>query len=126
MSYFKTTDNCNIYYEFHKLQIDAPVIVFLNGTILTTKSWWMQARYLKYKFNILLYDARGQGQSDLGQSNLSLSIHINDLIQLLDYLCVNRIHLVGLSHGARVACSFGTLAPGRINRMVLCGYADWL
>jgi len=55
------------------------------------------------KFNILLYDARGQGQSELGQSKLILGIHLDDLIQLLDFLRVNRTHLVGMSHGALVA-----------------------
>ena len=121
MPFFKSADNCQIYYECHAFKNDGPVVVFLNGTIQTTRSWWMQARHFQNKFRILLYDARGQGQSDLGQANLSLNVHVNDLIQLLDYLCVNRTHLVGLSHGARVACRFGAIAPERTDRMVLCG-----
>ena len=44
------------------------------------------------KFRILLYDARGQGQSDLGQANLPLEGHVDALIELLGHLGVNRAH----------------------------------
>jgi 3-oxoadipate enol-lactonase len=76
---------------------------------------------LKNKFRILLYDARGQGQSDLGQASLTLDGHIDDLIRLLDHLDVNRAHLVGLSHGARLACRFGAAIPQRTGKIILCG-----
>jgi pimeloyl-ACP methyl ester carboxylesterase len=97
------------------------VVVFLNGTTQTNRTWWLQVRRLENRFRILLYDARGQGQSDLRQSNLTLDGHVEDLHELLDYLGVNRAHLVDLSHGARVACRFGAVIPERTDRMVLCG-----
>ena len=97
------------------------MVVFFNGTTQTNRTWWLQVRHLENRFRILLYDARGQGQSDLRQSNLTLDGHVEDLHELLDYLGVNRAHLVGLSHGARVACRFGAVIPERTDRMVLCG-----
>ena len=121
MSIFNSKDNCRLYYECHNFKNNGPVVVFFNGTTQTTRSWWMQTQYFQKKYKILLYDARGQGQSDLGQASLTLDAHVNDLIQLLDYLGVNRTHLVGLSHGARVACRFGAIAPERVDRIVLCG-----
>lgn len=121
MPFFKSKDSCQIYYECHDFKNERPVVVFLNGTTQTTRTWWLQVRHLQNKFSVLLYDARGQGQSDLGQAKLTLDVHVKDLIQLLDYLCVTRTHLVGLSHGARVACRFGAIAPDRTDRMVLCG-----
>jgi len=121
MPFFKSADNCQLYYECHDFKNERPVVVFLNGTTQTTKTWGLQVRHLKNNFRILLYDARGQGQSELGQTDLALDGHVNDLILLLDYLCVNRTHLVGLSHGARVACRFGAIAAERTDRMVLCG-----
>jgi 3-oxoadipate enol-lactonase len=121
MPFFKSADNCQLYYECHDFKNERPVVVFLNGTTQTTKTWGLQVRHLKNNFRILLYDARGQGQSELGQTDLALDGHVDDLILLLDYLCVNRTHLVGLSHGARVACRFGAIAAERTDRMVLCG-----
>jgi 3-oxoadipate enol-lactonase len=102
------------------------MVVFLNGTTQTTRTWGMQVRHLKNKFRILLYDARGQGQSDLGQANLTIDGHVDDLIELLDHLKVDRAHLVGLSHGARVACRFGAVVPELADRIILCGLGRYL
>jgi len=121
MPFFKSKNSCQIYYECHDFKNDLPVVVFLNGTTQTTRTWWLQVRHLQNKFRILLYDARGQGQSDLGKANLTLDGHVDDLIELLDHLGVNRAHLIGLSHGARVACRFGAVVPERTDRMILCG-----
>jgi len=124
MSFLRLYDNCRLYYQFIDSDKAKPVVVFLNGTAQTTKSWWLQAKDLQGQFRILLYDARGQGQSDLGKKELTLDGHIYDLVQLLDYLGVNISHLVGLSHGARVACEFGQRYPDRTNRVVLCGLGN--
>jgi 3-oxoadipate enol-lactonase len=121
MPFFKSKDGCPIYYECHDFNNNRPVVVFLNGTTQTTRTWLSQVRHLKNRFRILLYDARGQGQSDLGQADLTLDGHVADLLELLDHLGVNRAHFVGLSHGARVACRFGAVNPERTDRMILCG-----
>jgi 3-oxoadipate enol-lactonase len=57
----------------------------------------------------------------LGPSRLSLDIHITDLLQLLDHLDVESSHMVGISHGARIACKIAALVPGRIIKMVVFG-----
>jgi len=121
MPFLKSKDSCRIYYECHDFSHERPVVVFLNGSTQTTRTWGLQARQLKNKFSILLYDARGQGQSELGPADLTLDGHVNDLTGLLDHLAVNRAHLVGLSHGARVACRLGAVCPERIGKIVLCG-----
>jgi len=121
MPFYKSKDICRIYFEDHDFTDTRPVVVFLNGTTQTTREWGLQVRHLKKQFSFLLYDARGQGQSELGRADLSLPGHVADLLDLLDHLGVDRAHVVGLSHGARVACRFGAVHPGRVGRMVLCG-----
>ena len=71
-------------------------------------------------YGLLFYDARGQGQSDLGTAPLSLELHVSDLNNLLDHLAVDRVHLVGISHGARVALEFALEFPAKVSRLVLC------
>lgn len=121
MSFVKSKDGCRIYYECHDFDKARPLVAFLNGTTQTTRTWRPQVRHLQNSFTILLYDARGQGQSDLGQADLTLDGHVNDLIELLDHLGAGRTHLVGLSHGARVACRFGAKIPQRTGKVILCG-----
>ena len=120
MSYFKAQDDCNIYYEVRNFKASGPVLVFLNGTAQTTLNWKFHSDNLKDRFRVVLYDARAQGQSDLGQVRLSPECHAADLAGLLGHLGVETAHLVGLSHGAYVALTFACRYPRRVSRLVLC------
>ena len=120
MSYFKTNDCCKIYYETHGFDSSKPVVVFLNGTMQTTVNWRPCARVFKDSFRVILYDARAQGQSELGTKKLSLDLHVKDLSELLHHLEIKKTHLAGLSHGAYVALAFASRQPDFIGRLVLC------
>lgn len=124
MPFINLHDGCRLFYQSHDSDIVKPAVVFLNGTTQTTKSWGMQAKGLQDHFRIIRYDARGQGQSDLPANDLTIDDHVDDLVQLLDYLDVSRSHLVGLSHGARVACELGQIYPERTDKMILCGLGN--
>ena len=75
MAYYRTPDGCSLYYETIGFELARPVIVFLNGTLQTTMYWKASAASLKPAFRSLLYDARGQGESELGSQPLSLALH---------------------------------------------------
>jgi len=120
MPYFTTSDECRIYYRIYGLDQAKPIVVFLNGTTQTTLYWGNQVPVFSKGYGLLFYDARGQGQSDLGAAPISLQLHVSDLKNLLDHLAVDRVHLVGLSHGARVALEFALEFPARVNRLALC------
>lgn len=98
----------------------ATPIVFLNGMTQTTLSWKTLARSMQAEFPIITYDARGQGESEVGEKSLELELHADDLAALLDALEVERAHLVGFSHGARVALAFANHHPERLDHLVLC------
>lgn len=120
MPYLKTTDDCRIYYELLGDAPGRPTIVFVNGTLQTTVYWKPAARELGHKYRLLIYDTRGQGESDLGGLPLSLDLHASDLKFLLDETGVHRAAVVGISHGARVALALADLFPDRIAALVLC------
>ncbi|HID29664.1 MAG TPA: alpha/beta fold hydrolase [Desulfobacterales bacterium] len=148
MPYFTTQDGCRIYYETHgfdglsarkschlglvqgktespafqkaEQKSSKPVVVFLNGTMQNTTYWKTAAIVLEDRFPVLLYDARAQGQSDIGEGGLSLEGHAADLARLLEHLEVEKAYLVGLSHGAKVALVCAANSPERIDRLVLC------
>ena len=121
MPYFDTEDGCSLYYETQAFETSRPVVVFLNGTMLTTVYWRTLAARFKDEYRVLMYDARAQGQSDIGEQAVSLDIHARDLAALLAHLEVERAHLVGLSHGAKVALACAAHFHGFVDRLVLCG-----
>ncbi|NNK86634.1 MAG: alpha/beta fold hydrolase [Desulfobacterales bacterium] len=119
-SSFKTNDGCQIYYETHGFDLSKPAIVFLNGTMQTTFNWRPHTRFFKDSYSVILYDARAQGKSELGKKELSLDLHIQDLIALFDHLEIEKAHLAGMSHGAYVALAFASKFPEYVDRLVLC------
>ncbi len=120
MPYFKTIDGCSLYYEVIGEGTGKPVITFVNGTLQTTVYWKLAAKALAGNFRLLVYDTRGQGESDLGHAPLSLTLHAADLKGLLDELGIYQSAVVGISHGARVALALADQNPDVITRMVLC------
>jgi pimeloyl-ACP methyl ester carboxylesterase len=120
MPYFVTQDGCRLYYETQGLGSDKPAVVFINGTMQSTVNWKPHSAALKNQLQVLTYDARGQGQSDLGAQPLFLKGHAADLGALLDHLEIEKAHLVGLSHGAKVGLAYAAHSLERVDSLVLC------
>lgn len=120
MPYFKTDDDCSLYYEILGQGTGKSTITFINGTMQTTVYWKQIGKAFLGRYSLLLYDARGQGESDLGSQPLSLRLHVDDLKALLDHVGIQQTALVGLSHGARIALALADEAPERVFRLVLC------
>ena len=120
MPYFRTEDGCRLYFESIGASPMKPFVIFLNGTLQTTIHWTSQVRHFQRRFNIVLYESRAQGRSDLGNQKLEVDIHAADLSALLEYLKISKASLVGLSHGARVALEAAQRYPHLVTQMVLC------
>ncbi len=120
MPYFKTKDGCSIYYETQGFESSKPVVAFLNGTMQNTVYWKTHSLAFKDRFRVLMYDARAQGKSDLGEEKLSLEGHAKDFSELLKHIGVEKAHLIGLSHGANVALAYAAHSPEGVDRLVLC------
>lgn len=97
-----------------------PPIVFLNGMTQSTSHWKSQAKHFSKTNPVLTYDARGQGESSLGLEPLTLELHARDLLDLLDDLKIEECHLVGFSHGARIALAFSSLYSDKVKSLTLC------
>ncbi len=123
MPHITTADGCNIFYDTQGFEDDAqakPVVVFLNGMTQSTLHWSSHARALRDQYRVLTYDARGQGQSDIGDLDLTIEQHAADLTAILDHLNIDQANLVGFSHGARVALGFANHSAHRLDRLILC------
>ena len=121
MPHFTTEDGCRLFYETHGFDSAKPVAVFLNGTMQSTLYWTVQCAALKERFRTITYDARAQGQSELGKKDLTLKCHTEDLKALLECLNVEKANLIGLSHGAKVALAYAAAETECVAGLVLCG-----
>lgn len=122
MQTYTLTDGTTLQFETYGFeQGSRQTLVLLNGVTQTAMRWQNIARTLSERFQVLTYDARGQGRSEVGTHVFTLDLHADDLAALLDKLEVPAANLVGFSHGARVALGFARRYPARVNKLVLCG-----
>jgi 3-oxoadipate enol-lactonase len=108
-----------LYYELHGPH-DGDVLVLNNGVLMTAaNSWGLQTPSFARRYRVLLYDCRGQGQSDHPEASFSMQQHADDLAALLDGLHVDRAHVAGISYGGEVAQAFALEHPGRVRSLIL-------
>ncbi|MFP4599673.1 MAG: alpha/beta fold hydrolase [Persicimonas sp.] len=121
MPHITTQDGTSLHYETRGFDQEGDTVVFLNGMTQSTAHWNSQAKaFAEAGFRVLTYDARGQGESELGDAELTLELHAEDLANLLDELDADSAHLVGFSHGARVALGVASFFADKLDRLVLC------
>ncbi len=108
----------NLYYELHG-PADADVLVLSNGILMSTASWVYQTPVLSKHYRVLLYDCRGQWQSDHPQGPYSMEQHADDLAALLDGLGISQAHIGGISYGAELSLAFALKYPERARSLIL-------
>jgi pimeloyl-ACP methyl ester carboxylesterase len=100
----------------------APPLIVLGGMTQTLSSWSSQTRGLAVAREVVVYEARGQGQSALSLDDVRPPIHVADFINLLGALEIaGPVDLCGFSFGGRVALAIAAAHPERIRRLVITG-----
>ncbi len=116
---YHSVNGIHLYYEWHG-QHNAPPTVFINGLLADTSGWALQVPDFRPHVRVLLYDCRGQGQSDKPeQEAYSTRQHVDDLAMLLQALNISRAHMVGLSNGGAIALDFAARYPHSVDRLVV-------
>lgn len=96
---------------------EAPWVVFGNSLVTDLSIWDAQVAALNGRFNILRYDQRGHGGSDLSPVAVDLDLLGSDLAALIDHQGISNAVYVGLSMG--VPTSLAAYSPGFFRGLVL-------
>ncbi|MFF1717514.1 alpha/beta fold hydrolase [Streptomyces sp. NPDC058268] len=120
-----TGDGVRIAYRFDGDE-DKPVLLLSNSIGTDLHMWDGQVSALTKHFRLLRYDARGHGASDVPSGPYSLDRLGRDVVELLDALGLQRVHVLGLSLGGIVAQWLGIHVPERVDRLVLSNTAAYL
>ena len=107
--------NQNLYFFNNK---DTTPLVFIHGVGLDHQMWYEQVNYLN-EFSILTYDLLGHGKTPLNKENLNFNDFSNQLLEILNYLKIDKIHLVGFSLGSLIALDFSSRNQDRIEKLIL-------
>lgn len=120
---FSEVNGIQIYYEIHG---KGEPVIFGNGIFSNTKGWIYQIPVFSKEYQIILYDMRGQGQSDKPDEPYSFEIHAEDQKALLDNLGISKVHHVGISYGAELGLVFALKYPDMMNSLVTCSAVSFV
>ena len=117
-------DGCPIHVE---VQGDerAPVLVLSNSLGTTHRMWDDQVKPFTEAFRLVRYDRRGHGQSGCPRGPYTMERLGRDVLAILDALRIERINWCGLSMGGMVGMWLGTMAPERIDKLILSNTAAY-
>jgi pimeloyl-ACP methyl ester carboxylesterase len=93
----------------------APLVLVSGGSGMDLRQWHKVFPLLARSHRVIAYDPRGIGNSDNPTEEYSDS---DDLVQLLDYLQLEKVTLVGLSSSGGFALEFATQFPGRLQNLI--------
>jgi pimeloyl-ACP methyl ester carboxylesterase len=109
----------------HRIDGDGPPLLLLNGGLMSIEAWQPFAAALSSRFRVIRCDFRGQLLTPGPPFAASWEAHVDDVVELLDTLNVERAHVVGVSFGAEVAMLFAALQPSRVSRLTVISATDY-
>lgn len=96
-------------------------VLLLHGLGDEGDTWRHVLPLLATNHRAIAPDLPGFGRSDQGKRKYSIPFFVNTMIELLDYLSITRVVLVGHSTGAVIAHAIALEYPDRVERLVLIG-----
>lgn len=96
-------------------------IVMVHALAGTSESWKHQINvFSDAGYRVIAYDRRGWGKSTPNEkSGTQPGTSTGDLIALIDFLKIEKLHLVGIAGGSFVCIDFASLYPDRLFSLVL-------
>lgn len=123
MPHASCDDAVKLYYE--ESGRGTPVI-FVHEFAGDYRSWEPQLRHFGQRYRAVAYNARGYPPSDVPPSSdfYSQARAAADILAVLDYLGIDKAHIVGLSMGGFATLHFGLCNPTRARSLCVagCGY----
>ncbi|HZF25227.1 MAG TPA: 3-oxoadipate enol-lactonase [Steroidobacteraceae bacterium] len=105
----------------------APALLLINSLGCALEMWDPQLGDFSASFRVIRYDARGHGQSTLGNhSQLQIADLARDAVAVLDAAGVKRAHWCGLSLGGMTSMWAAVHHPQRVATLVLSNTSAFL
>lgn len=98
-----------------------PWLVFMHGATMDHRMFNAQVEALASDYRVLVWDARGHGQSQPIGADFSLQRCTKDMLAILDAQGIDQAVLCGQSLGGYIAQHIYRLAPQRVQALIIIG-----
>ena len=93
-------------------------LIFIHGVGMRGDVWSPQVEYFSNDYQVITYDFLGHGESPLPPEEPVLDDYVEQLNNLLKYLDLSLISLVGHSMGALISVAFALKYPEKVKALV--------
>jgi proline-specific peptidase len=115
---FARIDGIKLCYEILGEESAYPVLL-IHGFGVKKEVWMSQVGDLSKYFKVIRFDNRGAGKSDRPVGKYTMDTFADDTNKLLDYLHIQKTHVMGWSLGGMIAQNFILKYPEKVNKVVL-------
>jgi 3-oxoadipate enol-lactonase len=126
MPTFEASPDLRLHYlvdDFTEPWTEPETILLLHGSAESSLAWYAWVPLLARRFRVVRPDMRGYGASTPMPRDFAwtLDIIIDDYARLMDWLGVQRFHLVGAKIGGVIARAFSARRPERVTTLTVIG-----
>jgi len=115
---FATIHNTRMFYRLEG-NAGRPVLIFAHSLGADHAMWDLQVADLIPHFQILRYDVRGHGASEVTSGEYSIEMLGKDVLEIADSLSISRFAFCGLSLGGAIGQWIAIHAPERLSHLVI-------
>ena len=118
-------DNVRLYYEdddFTDPWAGSETVILHHGNAKNSQLWYAWVPLLAGEFRVIRLDARGFGKSSVPAPGYQWSLEgfATDVRHLMDYLEIDKAHLVGETIGGTIALQCAYQFPERLHTVTMC------
>ncbi len=103
----------------YEINGEGDTVLLIHGLGSKKESWIGQFEPLSEHFKVIRFDNRGAGKSDRPKGEYSMELFADDIASIMDYLEIDRAHIIGWSLGGMIVQNFVLKYPERVNKIVL-------
>ncbi|MBS3786769.1 alpha/beta fold hydrolase [Candidatus Bipolaricaulota bacterium] len=112
----KTINGVDLYYE---VKGEGPPLVMIQGLGYSSRFWFNQVPELKEDFELVLFDNRDVGKSEIVDREYEMEDMARDVKGLIDELNLNQVNVLGLSMGGYIAQHLALGWPDLVEKLIL-------
>ncbi|MDP5093430.1 MAG: alpha/beta hydrolase, partial [Polaribacter sp.] len=114
----------NYYLYSHKTSKEW--VTFVHGAGGSSSIWFKQVRDFKKRFNVLILDLRGHGNSkptlkDTFNPKYTFDSITNDIVEVIEHLQIEKSHFIGISLGTILIRNLAEKRPELVKSMIMGG-----
>ena len=104
---------------FYKVQGRGEPLILIMGLGGECGDWVLELRAFKKHYRAVTFDNRGVGKSDKPLEPYTIKDMADDVVGLMDYLGIEKAHVLGVSMGGMIAQEVAIHHPERVRKLIL-------